>query len=221
MLRKPRVFGPSCRTADFTIKLRCSQEIFSKTYSPSPSYPQVAMRLDHIAYRVADRQKTADFFIKSFGYRMQTEFDINFDDGSRARCFALEPPEKPIDEAPWSVVAPQLAGEVPYHMAPEIFISSGDPNSIVGQWVAARGGVGGIHHLAYQVDSVEATMRDWKEKGYAEFSTEDVLRCPDLVQVFTKPSQLTGVIYEFIERGRHGFCADNVKDLMNSTKSFK
>ena len=179
------------------------------------------MRLDHIAYRVANRQKTADFFIKSFGYRLQTEFDINFDDGSKARCFALEPPEKPVDEAPWSVVAPQLAGEVPYHMAPEIFISSGDPNSIVGQWVAARGGVGGIHHLAYQVDSVEATMRDWKEKGYAEFSTEDVLRCPDLVQVFTKPSQLTGVIYEFIERGRHGFCADNVKDLMNSTKAYK
>ena len=179
------------------------------------------MRLDHIAYRVADRQKTADFFIKSFGYRLQTEFDINFDDGSRARCFALEPPEKPMSEAPWSIVAPQLAGNVPYHMAPEIFISSGDANSIVGQWVAARGGVGGIHHLAYQVDSVEETMREWKEKGYAEFSTEDVLRCPDLVQVFTKPSQLTGVIYEFIERGRHGFCADNVKDLMNSTKVYK
>ena len=74
------------------------------------------MRLDHIAYRVADRQKTADFFIKSFGYRMQTEFEINFDDGSKAKCFALEPPEKPVDEAPWSVVTPQVTGEVPYHM---------------------------------------------------------------------------------------------------------
>ena len=201
-----------------------------KSFDPDPrerrggrslQQPTISMRLDHIAYRVSDRQKTADFFMSSFGYRMQTEFDINFDDGSKARCFALEPPEKPAGEAPWSVVAPQVAGEVPYHMAPEIFISSGDANSIVGQWVAARGGIGGIHHLAYQVDSVEQTMREWKEKGYAEFSTEDVLRCPDLVQVFTKPSQLTGVIYEFIQRGRHGFCADNVKDLMNSTKAYK
>jgi len=32
---------------------------------------------------------------------------------------------------------------------------------------------------------------------------------------------LTGVIYEFIERGSHGFCVDNVKDLMESTKNNK
>ena len=117
--------------------------------------------------------------------------------------------------------APLGGTELEYHLPPEIFISDGDPGSIVGQWVAARGGVGGIHHLAYQVDSVEATMRKWREKGFAEFSTDDVLRCPDLVQVFTKPSQLTGVIYEFIERGKHGFCADNVKNLMTSTKDFR
>jgi 4-hydroxyphenylpyruvate dioxygenase-like putative hemolysin len=202
------------------------------------------MRLDHIAYRVADRRKTAEFFVKAFGYHLQTEFDIDFDDGSAAKCIALEPPEKPVagklaqpmkrssengissngDAVPdlnWAVLHQHHDLVVPYHLAPEIFISDGDPSSIVGQWVAARGGVGGIHHLAYQVDSVEATMREWKEKGYAEFSTEDVLRCPDLVQVFTKPSALTGVIYEFIQRGKHGFCADNVKDLMHSTKSFK
>jgi catechol 2,3-dioxygenase-like lactoylglutathione lyase family enzyme len=52
------------------------------------------MRLDHIAYRVADRHKAVDFFVKSFGYIVQTEFDIDFGDGETARCFALEPPEK-------------------------------------------------------------------------------------------------------------------------------
>jgi 4-hydroxyphenylpyruvate dioxygenase-like putative hemolysin len=116
---------------------------------------------------------------------------------------------------------PHSFHDVSYHLAPEIFISDGDADSIVGQWVAARGGVGGIHHLAYQVESVSKTMQDWKNNGYAEFSTDDVLRCPDLVQVFTKPSELTGVIYELIERGKHGFCAENVKDLMNSTKAYK
>jgi catechol 2,3-dioxygenase-like lactoylglutathione lyase family enzyme len=179
------------------------------------------MRLDHIAYRVANRHKTAEFFRSAMGYKLQTQFEINFDDGTSAECLALEPPEKVVGAAAWSVLAPQLGRDVRYHLAPEIFISDGDPNSIVGQWVAARGGVGGVHHLAYQVESVSQTMNHWKDNGYAEFSSDDVLKCPDLVQVFTKPSLLTGVIYELIERGKHGFCAENVKDLMNSTKTYK
>lgn len=104
-------------------------------------------------------------------------------------------------------------------MAPEIFVSDGDPESIVGQWVATRGGIGGIHHLAYQVNSVQNQMDEWLKNGYAEFTTQSPLTCPGLTQVFTKPSQLTGVIYEFIERGEHGFCKDNVKALMESTKN--
>lgn len=186
------------------------------------------MRLDHIAYRVADRHKTVDFFIRAFGYKIQTEFDLKFDDGTTVKCFALEPPEKPLDSTktlpsgdldaptPWSIYAHT---GVEYHLAPEIFVSDGDPDSIVGQWVAKRDGVGGIHHLAYQVPSVQAQMDLWREKGYAEFTTENPLTCPGLTQVFTKPSSLTGVIYEFIERGAHGFCKDNVQALMESTRN--
>lgn len=188
------------------------------------------MRLDHIAYRTADRKKTAQFFIDAFGYRVQTEFDIKFDDGSTAKCIALEPPEK-HPNAPWEFVAhigltdgtpfngmPPTA-DVRYHGAPEIFVSDGDPESIVGQWVAARGGVGGIHHMAYQVESVEQKMTEWKEKGYAEFTSDKPMTCPGLTQIFTKPSALTGVIYEFIERGEHGFCRENVQALMESTRN--
>jgi 4-hydroxyphenylpyruvate dioxygenase-like putative hemolysin len=185
------------------------------------------MRLDHIAYRVADRHKTVEFFINALNYRVQTEFDIKFADGEVARCFALEPPEKPTKPVPWTCEMENVPSDLSsfaasiYHMAPEIFVSDGSPDSIVGKWVAARGGVGGIHHLAYQVDSVQATMDLWKAKGYAEFTTENPLSCPDLIQVFTKPSQLTGVIYEFIERGRHGFCKDNVRELMISTDNLQ
>lgn len=185
------------------------------------------MRLDHIAYRVADRHKTAQFFVDAFGYRIQTEFTINFDDGTTAKCIALEPPEKPNGNfaLPWTMES--AAGVCPendftgagYHLPPEIFVSDGTPNSIVGQWVAARGGIGGIHHMAYQVESVADKMKEWREKGYAEFTTEEPLTCPDLTQCFTKPSALTGVIYEFIERGKHGFCSENVRSLMESTKN--
>ncbi len=181
----------------------------------------VNIRLDHIAYRVADRKKTAQFFIDALGYTIQTEFDLQFSDGTTCDCIALEPPEKvSAQQLGWICKSFLENNPEPteYHMAPEIFVSDGQPDSIVGQWVAARGGIGGIHHLAYQVDDVKATMQKWKEKGYAEFTSEEPLMCPGLTQVFTKPSELTGVIYEFINRGEHGFCKENVKGLMESTR---
>jgi catechol 2,3-dioxygenase-like lactoylglutathione lyase family enzyme len=180
------------------------------------------MRLDHIAYRVADRFKTAEFFINCFGYRIEPElpdgFEIEFEDKSKAKCLVLLPPESIVEKAPWVHLEILEKGNQNYHLPPEIFVSDGSVDSVVGKWVAKRDGVGGIHHLAYQVDSVSDTMKKWREEGYAEFTTPDPLTCPGLVQVFTKPSELTGVIYEFIEREAQGFCKDNVKDLMESTK---
>ena len=180
------------------------------------------MRLDHIAYRVRDRKRTAQFFIDAIGYKLATEFDINFEDGSTAQCIVLEPPEKIVADMPF-VCTGHLMGGIPlhdqkYHLAPEIFISDGSEGSIVGEWVKARSGIGGVHHMAYQVSSVEEKMKEWREKGYAEFTTEEPIRCPGLTQAFTRPSELTGIIIEFIEREKDGFCKDSVRDLMNSTK---
>jgi 4-hydroxyphenylpyruvate dioxygenase-like putative hemolysin len=56
------------------------------------------------------------------------------------------------------------------------------------------------------------------EKGYAEFTSDKPMECPGLKQCFTKPSELTGVIFEFIERQEFGFCQQNVKALMESTR---
>lgn len=188
------------------------------------------MRLDHVAYRVSDRRKTANFFIKAFGYKIQQEFQLEFDDGTTADCIALEPPEKLVPGAPWTTSVSGIVGmpgpenecrdaciRQQYHMPPEIFVSDGVPGSIVADWVAARGGIGGIHHMAYQVESVEKTMKEWQEKGFCEFSSDKPFTCPGLTQVFSKPSELTGVVYEFIEREGFGFCKDNVKRLMQST----
>ena len=183
------------------------------------------MRLDHIAYRVKDRKKSAGFFKEAFGYSIGTEFYIDFDDGSKADCMALIPPEErhPLT-VEWDVLlADRPEGEDDidfhsYHAPPEIFVSDGNLGSIVGDWVEERGGIGGIHHIAYQVEDVKAVMEEWKEKGYAEFYSDKPLTCPGLTQVFTKPSELTGVIYELIKRDGDGFCETNVKGLMESTK---
>ena len=188
------------------------------------------MRLDHIAYRVKDRYKTSDFFNRAFGYSIGTEFQIEFDDGSKADCIALIPPEKRTsDTGYWVKEATILHSDseegvlikedAVFHAPPEIFVSDGTIGSIVGDWVAERGGVGGIHHIAYQVEDVKAVMNEWIQKGYAEFYSEEPITCkdPNLTQVFTKPSELTGVMYEFINREGVGFCKDSVKELMEST----
>ena len=191
------------------------------------------MRLDHIAYRVKDREKSAQFFVDAFGYKKQIEFDITLEDGSTAKCVALEPPEKVSPSMAFvsevDILGIDVASETgysntvsAYHLAPEIFVSSGPPGSLIDKWVEEWGrGVGGIHHMAYQVDSVEAKMKEWIDKGWM-FTTKEALKCESLTQVFSKPHPLTGMIYEFIERkGQHGFCKDNVAKLMASTANLK
>lgn len=195
------------------------------------------MRLDHIAFRTKNRLKTAQFFVDTLKYSIQQEFTIDFGNNETAQCLVLEPPEKQIKGVDWvnfhnvqNPLIPPWNTEnyngpseqfQEYHLAPEIFVSDGSPGSIVANWVDARGGIGGIHHMAYQVKNVEETMKEWKEKGYAEFTSDKPMSCENLIQAFTKPSTLTGIIFELIERGEDGFCRDNVKQLMESTRHLK
>lgn len=179
------------------------------------------MRLDHIAYRVRNRYETAKFLESCLGYKIGTEFQIEFDDNSKADCLALVPSEiRPPDTNHWQIAswvpAPYDSMKCEFHSPPEIFVSDGPEGSIVGDWVSQKGP--GVHHIAYQVFNVEKTMEEWKDKGYAEFLSEEPMECPGLKQVFTKPSELTGVIYELISRTGKGFCEDNVKGLMESTR---
>jgi len=185
------------------------------------------MRLDHIAFRTSSRAQAAKFWVDAFGYTVQTEeFEPIFSDGTSqgVKCTVLAPPEKKYDKAPWTTLftadafVPPWDDGIEYHLAPEIFISEGPLKSIVGQWVAARDGVGGIHHLAYQVADVKAKMDEWKQKGYAEFTSKEPMTCPGLTQCFTRPSALLGVIIELIARDKDGFCVENVANLMESTK---
>ena len=52
---------------------------------------------------------------------------------------------------------------------------------------------------------------------FLQFLSEKPLKCeePNLTQIFSKPSELTGVIYELIKReDNKGFCEKNVEQLM-------
>ena len=196
------------------------------------------MRLDHIAYRVKDRGKTTKFLEDCLGYKYAGTWDIDFGDGPPTKFNMLAPPEVRATEAGmWTYKAlmysPSILNEsvkdansaikAEFHAPPEIAVSDGPAGSIVGDWVAeTNGGRGGVHHIAYEVDDVAETMKEWQEKGYAEFYSEEPIVCEedDLVQVFSKPSELTGVVYELIKRGttNKGFCVKSVKALMESTR---
>ena len=177
------------------------------------------MRIDHIAYRVRDRQAAANFFIKAFGYRIEDDFQIDFDDGSTAKCFALSPPEVSEDfgDLAESMRSICIYNNTVYQIPPDIFVSEGSDGSIVKKWVEERGN-GGVHHIAYQVDDVLDLMKSWKKKDLATFTTEEPIVAEGLSQCFTHPHPITGVIYEFIYRTGKGFNVDNVKNLMESTK---
>ena len=176
------------------------------------------MRLDHIAYRVQNRTEAATFFFETLGYKIAPAladgFDVQFEDGSQAKCLVLEPPEN--ESTCTARVFNGMFG-IEFHAAPEIFVSDGSANSIVSEWVKNHGP--GIHHLAYEVDSVSETMVRWRSKGI-QFTTDEPLRCPGLVQAFTVPNPVTGLIYEIIEREAQGFCKENVRDLMESTDGY-
>jgi hypothetical protein len=167
------------------------------------------------------------------GYIEAEEFTIPFKDGTCANCTALIPPESidyklgdynrmPYDLPIGLISAP--FGQIPmltYHQAPEIFVSQGSPGSIVDKWVQERGGFGGLHHIAYEVDDVAEAMRTWKVGGYAEFTKDEPIQNAEgLTQCFTKPIELLGgMVFEFIKRGRDnkGFNVDSVRELMEST----
>ena len=156
------------------------------------------MILDHMAYRVSDRHNTANFLKNTLNYQIATKFDIVFDNGSTADCLVLAPESKDN---------------------PEIFVSDGTEDSVVGECVKERNG-GGVHHIAYQVSNIRKVVDEWKKNG-VQFLTEDIIDCPEdkMKQIFSKPiKQLGGVIIELIEREDKGFCQNSVKDLMDSTK---
>lgn len=178
------------------------------------------MRLDHIALRVPNRHITAQFYIDNFGYRLQQEFQIHFDEGETADCLVLIPPEKyTIALIPFSVHIENVDAEInaEYHLPPEIFISDGSSGSIVGNWVAARGGIGGVHHMAYLVPDVDKAVEEWKSRGI-EFSSDAPIVCEGLKQIFTKELKQAGnIVVELLERAGDGFCKSNVLELMRSS----
>lgn len=146
------------------------------------------MILDHMALRVASREAASKILLGA-GYRIAQEFEIP---EIGARSYAL------------------VGGGT------DIFISEGDPGSIIDLWVKERGN--GLHHIAHSVQNIYGAYEKWVDLGIT-FQTR-ILECPcdePLRQVFTE--EQSGLVHELIERNGHpGFCLENVRRLMSGTE---
>lgn len=153
-------------------------------------------KIDHIAFRVADLEKALQFYVEVMGCEIADRFFVDFDDGTKARCAALN------------------AGPI------QIFVSEGvGDGGVVKEWVKKHGN--NIHHIAYAVDDLAGAVEEARQKG-VEFLSEKQIENDDLIQIFSRPNEETGVIHELIQR-KHpdakGFATENVKKLMDSTRN--
>lgn len=180
-------------------------------------------RIDHLAFRTLDRKKAVKFLCEALGYKEATEFQIDFPNKDIAVCSVLEPLNRMESKSllPWTQMVNLDAISQEYVLAPELFVSEGNPGSIVHKWAEQRGGAG-LHHIAMQVkddSTVEEEMKKWLDNGWCEsFMSEKPFVCENMSQVFTKPSSVLGVIFELIKRKEAGFCKTSVLSLMESTR---
>jgi len=61
-------------------------------------------------------------------------------------------------------------------------------------------GKGGIHHIAFEVEDVEAARREFTEKGMEMLETKAVEGAGGIIVNFLRPRYGLGVLVEFVEQ---------------------
>ncbi len=125
--------------------------------------------LDHIAIAVADLEKSIERFAEDFGLNMTGREDVPTAK-TRAAFF-------PIEKSNIELVHP-LNGEGPV------------------QKYLDKNGRGGIHHLCFRSDDIEADVERLKAKGYEFLSEAPTLGAHNCKVIFIHPKSADGVLIE-------------------------
>ncbi|EGY80523.1 MAG: VOC family protein [Peptoniphilus sp.] len=97
-------------------------------------------------------------------------------------------------------------GHVDAYQAKLIFTKSGDHSSPI-EFIIPEAGVlkdfnngkGGIAHIAFEVDDVEAVRKEYEEKGLQMLEREAVPGTSDIIVNFLRPKYNSGILVEFVE----------------------
>jgi methylmalonyl-CoA epimerase len=76
------------------------------------------------------------------------------------------------------------------------------PETVVGRFVAKRGE--GLHHVAYRVDDIDATLAGLREAGVELIDTEARAGIRDSRVAFLHPRAAAGVLTELVEPATEG-----------------
>jgi len=124
--------------------------------------------LDHIAIAVPDLEKAIKRFLEDFGLEYKGTEDVEAAKTSTAFF--------PLPETSIELVHP-LNGEGP-----------------IAGYLAKKGG--GLHHLCFRSDDIEADVARLKEKGYQFLSDEPSLGAHNSKVIFIHPKSCDGVLIE-------------------------
>ena len=128
-------------------------------------------RLDHIAIAVPDMEAAIARFVDDLGIELAGREDVPSESTSTAFL--------PIDGTKIELIHP-IAGEGP-----------------VAAYLEQRGG--GLHHLCFETDDIEADMARLKEKGYRFLSEAPKPGAHGTRVAFIHPKSCGGVLIELAE----------------------
>jgi methylmalonyl-CoA/ethylmalonyl-CoA epimerase len=137
----------------------------------------VLNRIYHLGYAVEDIEAASRFYRENFGVEL-TEPEVVEEQGIIATMFR-------VGESMIELVQPTR------------------PDSPVGRFLARRGE--GVHHVAYQVEDLEAALRELKKNGVEVVDEEPKTGAGGTRVVFVHPKSAFGVLTELVElpdRGR-------------------
>ena len=153
------------------------------------------LRVDHLLVNVLDMDAAVHWYCDVLGMREASRTIIPLSDGSNIDNRVFE-----ADGDTFSVVVGQPI----------------EPWGLKAQEVQRTGP--GVHHVAYEVDDLAATVAELKSKG-VEFLTDEPTDDGGLRQIFTRKDPVTEIIHEFIQRtgGTRGFTSANMANLAEAS----
>lgn len=128
------------------------------------------MKLHHVGI-VMTSQERANRFLEKFG--LEADY-VEYVEAYHADCLFTKHGE---DESPVELVIPKE-----------------------GVLTAYNNGKGGIHHIAFEVEDVEATRQEYEEKGLKMLEEKAVPGAGGIIVNFLRPRFGEGILVEFVQR---------------------
>jgi methylmalonyl-CoA/ethylmalonyl-CoA epimerase len=133
-------------------------------------------KIYHLGYAVEDIEAASRFYMENFGVE-PTEPEVVEEQGIIATMFR-------VGESMVELVQPT------------------GPDTPVGRFLARRGE--GFHHVAYQVDNLEAALRELRKTGVEIIDEEPRIGARGTRMAFIQPKSTFGVLTELVELPHRG-----------------